>query len=376
MAKAAQRAKTTGGITPAVQKDELAKICLAKFFDMDLNAYGGKNSNFNKDLLAKVMNYEGTAGGFLQDITQMLSSSFMEMLLQGELDAYLGYDKYARRDTPADTSESASEGLSEARTAVSEGEPEATSENDSTGDERASETSGKRMYRNGSYPRKLRTQHGEVTVDFPRTRNGDFTSAIMPKNKHVDLCDLHEKIYTLIAAGSSEREASRIITEMFQTNVSPQYVQMTIDAYKERLKSWQNRTLQPFYPFVFIDCMYLPVRDDSGIVDNRAVYVILGIDMDGHKDILHIEITGKKESKSDWMKIFARLQQRGLQDLLFVCMDGINGVADGISVLFSNCIVQRCVVHLLRNSCKFVSYKDRKEWCNDCKKIYLSLIHI
>ena len=156
--------------------------------------------------------------------------------------------------------------------------------------------------------------------------------------------------------------------------VSHEYVNNVIAAFESRYNEWASRTLEAFYPFVFVDCLYLNVRNESGSTQNKPVYVILGINKDGHKDILDIAMssTSSAETKSFWLERLDGLKKRGVKDILYISMDGVSGLEGGVKVMFPQATVQRCIVHLIRNSCEYVNTTERAEWCRDLKPLYSS----
>ncbi len=316
-----------------------------------------------KKLVGAVVDYQSeNNSSLIGDMTSALSKTFLELIMESELDAYLGYEKHGRRGA-----ETASEGHGDTPEAV-----DASSSEKGSGElPEAQEKGTGRNYRNGSYSRKVRSSQGTFDVTYPRDRNGGFNSAILPKGCK-DICGLQERILQLVAEGNDLRSSARIISDLLGIDISHEYVSLTVKGYAEKLKAWQERQLKPFYPFIFIDCIYVQFRTERGGVTSRPVYVVLGIDTEGKKELLTIEMNGTAESKQDWMKIFDSMQSRGLKDVLFVCMDGVTGVAEGVKVIYPRAITQRCLVHMVRNSCKHVGYKERKEWCADTKRLYAS----
>lgn len=280
----------------------------------------------------------------LLNLTQDIFKTLFEMLLQAELDVTLGYPRYEHAKRRENAPESEIDALDDARP---------------------------KNARNGSYKRTFKTQNGHIDINVPRDRNGEHQSAILPYRSR-ELGDIRERVLSLVAEGYDLRGVSRILHHMLGVKMSHETVDRIVIEYQEILERWQNRTLKAYYPFVFIDCLYVNVRDAHGRAVPRPVYVILGIDQDGKKELLSIEMKGVAESKSDWMNIFDSLRNRGLQDISICCMDGVSGVAEGIKVIFPKVRTQRCIVHLMRNSWKHVASTCRKEWAADCKLIYSS----
>lgn len=219
----------------------------------------------------------------------------------------------------------------------------------------------------------MHTPVGTLKLRCPRDRNGTFSSKCIPGDLK-DTAELQEKLLKLVAQGNDLRSAADLVETLMGVEISHEYVRMTVENFSERLHAWQNRQLRPFYSFLFIDCLYVPFRDEKLANRNnkRPVYVVLGIDPEGRKELVHLEMRGASESKQDWVNIFDALRSRGLEEVLFVFMDGVSGVADGLKVIYPKARTFRCIVHMIRNSCLHISYKQRKEWCADIKPLYSS----
>lgn len=306
-------------------------------------------------LAQSIMDYQADKGSILATMGAFFVKTVAEMLMESELTAHLGYEKYERlQGQPKETHEidveCPSEPLEEGKT-----------------------TQGKRNYRNGSYKRKLHTPVGTLDLNCPRDRNGTFSSQCIPGSLK-DVAGLQEKLLEVVAQGNDLRSTAVIMEKIMGVDISHEYVRMTVENFSQRLHAWQNRQLKPFYPFLFIDCLYVPFRDEKLVSRNnkRPVYVVLGIDPSGRKELVHLEMRGASESKQDWVNIFDGLRSRGLEEILFVSMDGVTGVADGLKVIFPKARTFRCIVHMIRNSCQHISYKQRKEWCADIKPLYSS----
>lgn len=301
-------------------------------------------------------------GDVLNGIYQMV----LQNLLYAEMDSYLGRAKYEHTSSKAKEKESAEQKQVPAAVPVESSFKQDAVEVSSENPRFVSST---KNYRNGCYNRKVRSQTGDITVNMPRDRAGDFESRVLPKGLK-DLTGMQDKILDLASAGNSCQDCVQIIKSMLGVTVSSEYVHLVVQSYQERLEQWRKRVLKPFYPFMFIDCLYVPVRGDDGAVNNRAVYVILGIDQSGHKELLHLHIGDGSEGKSEWLNILSEIQNRGVKDVLFLGLDGVSGLEDGVKSIFPNVKVQRCMVHIMRNSCEYVSTKDRKEFCADAKQLY------
>lgn len=221
--------------------------------------------------------------------------------------------------------------------------------------------------RNGYGTKTLKTTHGEVEIEVPRDRDGTFEPQIVPKRKK-DVSEIENKVLAMYARGMSQRDISSTIEDIYGFSVSHEMISDITDAVLPDLEEWRNRTLKKCYAFIFVDCLYVTLR--SGYeAKEYAVYVILGIDLNGHKEILGLWLS-ESESKNYWMQVFDELKLRGVEDVFFISMDGVSGLEDGAKAIFPNVIVQRCIVHLIRNSIKYVPTKDYKKFTQDLKKIY------
>ena len=221
--------------------------------------------------------------------------------------------------------------------------------------------------RNGYSPKTIKTSMGESEISIPRDRNASFESIILPKHK-CDVSSIEGKVLAMYSRGMSQRDISATIDDIYGFKLSAEQISKITDCVLEEQRNWQNRPLKPFYPFIFVDCLFVNIRRDYESRD-CAVYTILAYDTDGRKDILGLWIQDT-ESKHFWMQIFDEIKSRGVQEVGFICMDGLSGLEDGAKAIFPNVVVQRCIVHLIRNSLKYVPTKDYKTFCNDLKKIY------
>jgi len=234
----------------------------------------------------------------------------------------------------------------------------------SKGDRENKNTSNRR---NGYSEKKVKTQFGEMSLDIPRDRNGDFEPAVVPKNKR-DISGIEEKVISLYARGMSTRDIHEQIKDIYGIEVSAEMVSKITDSILPSIKEWQHRSLDSIYPFVFLDAIHYKVRED-GQIKTKAAYVVLGINVDGYKDILGIWI-GENESSKFWLGVLTELKNRGLQDVLIFSVDGLTGLNDAIKSAFPKSEIQRCIIHQLRNSFKYVSYKDLKGFAKDFKEVY------
>lgn len=228
----------------------------------------------------------------------------------------------------------------------------------------------KANYRNGTSKKNVKSKFGEFDIDVPRDRNSEFDPIIVPKNKR-NISGIEDKIIGLYGRGLSTREISEEIEDIYGIEVSHTMVSNITDAIMPKIAEWQNRPLHRVYPIVFIDAIHFNVKEDNRII-KKAAYIILGVDTDGFKDVLGIWI-GENESSKFWLGTFNDLKNRGVEDILIICSDGLTGIKEAITAAFPKAMQQRCIVHLIRNSVKFVSYKHLREFCTDLKTIYQSI---
>lgn len=222
-------------------------------------------------------------------------------------------------------------------------------------------------YRNGHSQKTVKSQYGEVELSIPRDRKGDFEPKIVPKYKR-DISGIEEKIISLYARGMSTRDIHDQIKDLYGIEVSAEMVSKITERVMPEIKEWQSRPLDAIYPFIFLDAIHYKIREDGHIL-NRAAYVVLGVDIDGNKDILGIWI-GENESSKFWLGVLNELKNRGVEDVLLFCVDGLTGLKEAIEAAFPKSEIQRCIIHQLRNSFKYVSYKDLKAFSKDFRQVY------
>ena len=210
-------------------------------------------------------------------------------------------------------------------------------------------------------------EEGEIELSIPRDRAGTFEPQLVPKGV-TRLDGLDDKIISLYARGLTVREIQGHLREIYGTEVSPDLISRVTDAVLEEVKEWQSRPLDPCYPIVFFDALRVKIRDE-GLVRNKAVYVALALDAEGHKHVLGLWIE-QTEGAKFWLKVMNDLKTRGLADILIAVVDGLRGFPEAIGAAFPETIVQTCIIHLIRNSLAFVSWKDRKLIMPDLKAIY------
>jgi len=221
--------------------------------------------------------------------------------------------------------------------------------------------------RNGSYPKTVLSEDGAIGLDVPRDRNGTFEPAIVPKGE-TRLDGFDERIISLYARGMTVRDIRRHLHELYRVEVSPDLISRVTDAVLDEVKEWQNRPLDPVYPVVFFDALRVKIRDE-GIVRNKAVYLALALDCEGHKEVLGLWIE-QTEGAKFWLRVMNELRNRGVQDILFAVVDGLKGFPEAIGAAFPLATVQTCIVHLTRHSLNFISWKDRKIAAGDLRDIY------
>ena len=284
-----------------------------------------KNDSRNELVKAILDEYKPETAKDVQDALKDIFGPIFESMLQGEMNAHLGYENNSKISKETDNR------------------------------------------RNGYITKNVKTSMGEMTVDVPRDRDGSFDSVVIPKRTK-DISDIDQKVLSMYAKGMSQRDISATIEDIYGFKISHETISQITDCVMDELNEWQSRPLKKCYPFVFVDCMYVTMRYEYECKES-AVYTILGYDTNGHKDILGIWLN-ETESKHTWMQIFDEIKQRGVEDIFFISMDGVSGLEDGAKEIFKGVVVQRCIVHLIRNSLKYVPSKDYKRFTANLKLIY------
>jgi len=223
--------------------------------------------------------------------------------------------------------------------------------------------------RNGKTSKTLRTDQGPMEIDVPRDRNGEFEPQIIPKHQR-EWCGFDEKILSMYGLGLSTKAIQENLKEIYNIDVSPELISRVTDSVKGLVDEWRNRPLEPLYPVLFLDALKLNIRDEGHVV-KKSVYLALAIGLDGQKEVLGLWIEQNEGSKF-WMGILNELKNRGVQDIYVAAVDGLTGFPDAINTVFPKTEVQLCMVHMVRNSLRFVPYKDRKAVTADLKEIYLA----
>jgi len=281
--------------------------------------------------LIREHNFSNTA-----EVMTCIKSMFKDVLqeiMETELEAELGYEKQERRSENVDESMS-------------------------------------KNYRNGYSKKTIKTQLGEVEINIPRDRKGEYEPQIIEKyNRNAD--GMEEKILGLYAAGMSIRDISEQIKILYDVEISPELVSKISEKILPQLSEWQNRALETVYPFIFMDAIYYKIRENHQIV-NKAAYIVLGVNLEGYKEILGIWV-GESESSKFWLNVLTELKSRGIQDVYLFCVDGLNGFREAIAAVYPKAGIQRCIIHQIRSSMKYVNYKHMKAFAADLKTIYTSV---
>jgi len=221
--------------------------------------------------------------------------------------------------------------------------------------------------RNGASGKTVLTEHGPVRVELPRDRDGSFAPILIPKHER-RFTGFDDRIIAMYARGMSVREIQAFLAESYGTEVSPDFISSVTDEVMAETIAWQNRPLEAMYPVVFFDALRVKIRDDGG-VSNKAVYLALGVQADGQRDVLGLWVE-QTEGAKFWLKVFNDLKTRGCQDILIAVVDGLKGLADAIGTAFPRTTVQTCIVHLIRNSLDYAGWKDRKAVAAALRPIY------
>ncbi len=261
----------------------------------------------------------------LSDFSQMLTKITVETALGAELDDHLGYDKH---------------------------QPSSTSNR-----------------RNGYSSKTLMTEDGSFEIEIPRDRAGDFEPQLVKKHQ-TRFQSMDDKVHCLYAKGMTTREIVATFKEMYDADVSPGLISKVTDAVLEQVVEWQSRPLDAVYPIVYLDCIVVKIRQDKRVI-NKAIYLALGINLEGHKELLGMWLS-ENEGAKFWLGVLTELQNRGVNDILIACVDGLKGFPDAIQAVFPHAQVQLCIVHIVRNSLRYVSWKDYKRVTAGLKQIYRS----
>jgi putative transposase len=230
-----------------------------------------------------------------------------------------------------------------------------------------SKPEGQTNQRNGASSKTVLTDEGPLRIDVPRDRQGSFDPLLIPKHER-RFTGFDQKIIAMYARGMTVREIQGYLAEMYATEVSAEFISKVTEEVAEEVTAWQNRPLEPMYPVVFFDALRVKIRDE-GVVRNKAVYLALAVLPDGRRDVLGIWIEQSEGSKF-WLKVFNELRSRGVNDILIAVVDGLKGLAEAIEIAFPHTTVQTCIVHLIRNSLEYASWKHRKAVARALRPIY------
>jgi len=263
----------------------------------------------------------------LNQLSAMLTKMTVEAALKSEMNFHLGYDK----NQPAESNNGNS--------------------------------------RNGYSTKTLKGDHGEIELQTPRDRDGSFAPQLV-KKRQTRITGMDEQILTLYAKGMSTRDITETFQEMYGADISAGLVSQVTNAVLEQVVEWQSRPLDAVYPIVYLDCIVIKIRQDKRVI-NKSIYLALGVNLEGHKELLGMWISENEGSKF-WLSVLTDLQNRGMKHILIACVDGLKGFPEAITATFTDAQIQLCIVHMVRNSLKFVPWKDYKEVTRDLKSIYRS----
>jgi len=230
-----------------------------------------------------------------------------------------------------------------------------------------SERSSNSNYRNGTKSKKVRSSYGEFNIDVPQDRTSEFEPKII-KKRQKDISGIDQKIIAMYAKGLTTRQISEQIEDIYGFEVSEGFVSDVTDKILGEIDDWQRRPLDDIYPIVFVDAVHFSVRSDN-VIRKLAAYVILGLNKDGYKEVISLQI-GENESSKYWLGVFNELKNRGVKDIMVLCADGLSGMKEAVATAFPNTEYQRCIVHQVRNTLKYVASKDKKAFAKDLKTIY------
>ena len=266
------------------------------------------------------------SGNDVNSIMRDMMSVLLEGVLDEELNEELGYSKYDYRNKETDNS------------------------------------------RNGHSRKTMRTSYGDMDIAIPRDRKGEYEPQLIPKYQNTVTQDMEEKIISMYAKGMTTGDIEAHLKELYDLDISDSTISRITDKIMPLVKEWQERPLQEIYAVVYMDAIHYHVRSEGRIV-KRAVYIALGIDMDGKKDVIGMYV-GENEGAKFWLSIINGLKNRGVQDILIACVDGLNGFPQAIEAVYPKTEIQQCIIHQIRNTTKFVSYKELKPLMADLKRVY------
>lgn len=289
-----------------------------------------KEKPFRKQLREFIKENNLVTAKDAQDAVKSLMGELIEEMLEAELENELGYSRYDYRNKKTDNA------------------------------------------RNGHSKKTVKTELGPLEISVPRDRNGEFEPIVVKKRQR-DISSIEDQILSMYAKGMSIRDIQDHLERIYGVHASPSLISSITDKILPVIREWQNRPLQPIYPFIFIDAVHYSVRQDGQVV-KKAAYVVIGIDLDGKKDVLGIWI-GEAESARFWLSVLSDIKNRGVEDILIISADNLTGISQAIKATFPQAEVQKCVVHQIRNSLRYVSYKDRSSFVKDLKAVYKAVNH-
>jgi putative transposase len=228
----------------------------------------------------------------------------------------------------------------------------------------------KSNYRNGYSGKTVKSDLGEIRINIPRDRNNEYEPELVPKHSS-DISAIQDKVISMYSKGMSTRDISSHIEELYGIPLSAESVSRMTDKIIPLIEEWQNRPLNSYYPFVFMDAIHYKVKQNNRIV-SKAAYVVIGVDEDGYKDVLGLWI-GENETSKFWLKVLTDMKNRGIKKVSVFSIDGLSGFNEAIKAIYPNALVQRCIIHQIRASARYVNYKHRKEYCKDMKPIYTAV---
>lgn len=232
----------------------------------------------------------------------------------------------------------------------------------------ARDFTGSVNYRNGSFPKTIQTSAGSVAVEIPRDRNGDFEPKLLPKGVR-NTNELENRIISMYGRGLTNSDVKEHLLETYGVSLSEAEISIITDKIIPEIQDWQSRLLEPLYVLIWLDCIHAPIRIE-GKVEQRAVYVALGLTRLGHKEILGLWISDGAESSKYWLSVLQDLKNRGITDILIACTDGLTGFNESLKAVYPKAIHQKCIVHQIRNTLKFINSRDQKVFLQDLKTVY------
>jgi transposase-like protein len=221
--------------------------------------------------------------------------------------------------------------------------------------------------RNGKYPKTVKTSQGELSLEIPRDRNGNYNPIAVRKNKRT-LGDIEDKIISMYSKGTTTRDIQSHLEDIYGLELSAQSVSNITESIMAQAKEWQSRPLEEVYPIVFLDAIHFKVREEGRVV-TKAAYTCLGYNLQGYKDMLGIWV-GQAESSKFWLNILTQLRNRGVKDIFIACVDGLPGFSEAIAAAFPDTLIQKCIIHQIRSSLKYIASKDQKEFISNLKPVY------